>query len=167
VKLKAFRIKGKFFVTLLGTGTTGVITPQWLRWVLVHDKSPNGVQPVYNIIFGHQGDSGAGGYAAGTVLTDAINPVYMQRFKILKEGTINMNPYAGVQGSGVSIGQYYDLDEYVKARGIETVYNASSTPNAAIGDISTGAVYLILRCSNADNVVKTEEFAVRTTYYDM
>jgi len=163
IKLKGFRLKGRFLVQLLADGTTGVATSQWIRWVLVHDKQPNGSLPNFSTIFGHQGPTAAG---LGTSLTDAVNPVQMNRFKILKEGTICCNPFALGVGSGPSQFQLYNIDEYVKARGIETVYSAS-TADPVIGDISTGAVYLVLRCNDANNVVATQEFSVRTTYYDM
>jgi len=78
-----------------------------------------------------------------------------------------MNPYAFGVGAAPVQSQIYNIDEYVKARGIETVYAASSTPDPLIGDISTGAVYLVLRCSDGDNIVSMQEFSVRTTYYDM
>ena len=69
----------------------------------------------------------------------------MDRFTVIKDMflTAPCNPVTST-GSGPSTTSVVCLDEYVKLNGLESVYSGQSNP-MTIADISTGALYLVMR----------------------
>lgn len=139
---KSIRIKGtvvfhsKIDPTLIERGNV-------LRCVLVWDKQPSGASiPTFDKIFGITEQNGT---ESSTVMAP-VKYDNMDRFTILKEWQISSQPGASSTGAaGAGTANVLHFDEFYRFKGKrETVYQGQSNP-MTIADISTGAIYLVLR----------------------
>ena len=112
----------------------------WLRFIVLWDKQPSGNPiPAFDKVFGRVTQNGT----ATTTTSDSLKYENMDRFRILKEWVIVSNPMS--EETSTSETDYvYKFDEYVKLKGLETVYSGSSNPTT-ITDITTGSLYLVCR----------------------
>lgn len=135
---KSVRITGTAqFSTLLSANKKN---GNWLRFIVLWDKQPSGNPiPAFDKVFGRVTQNGT----ATTTTSDSLKYENMDRFRILKEWVIVSNPMS--EESGTSETDYvYKFDEYIKLKGLETVYSGSSNPTT-ITDITTGSLYLVCR----------------------
>jgi len=117
-----------------------------VRMVLVYDRQPNGSLPAFNDIFASFGNTGA---KATTSYTSPLDPTKSGRFRILRDKYFNLKPsfYKPEYVAGKSaVYASRQLKEYIKLPNLETVYQSTSDP-PTIGDIASGALYLIFRAS--------------------
>ena len=91
----------------------------------------------------------------------------MDRFTVIKDiyVTAPCNPVTST-GSGPATTSVVCLDEYVKLKDLESVYSGQSNP-MTVADISTGALYLVMRSQYATgNSSVTVDGIARLRYKD-
>lgn len=112
------------------------------RLVLVYDRQPNGAYPAASDVL-------AGYTSAGVTTTtekSMPNPNNKDRFVILKDHVMMTEPI-GISGApsaaglDVTLNNLYEINWFVKLRGLETVLKAST---GLIGDVTTGALFLLV-----------------------
>lgn len=136
------RLFGTVSCAYIHETTTGILQSNCLRQVVVWDKQPTGVLPVFDAIFGTTDQ-------AGTESTQYLDPLKydnMDRFQILRDTKYVMNPLTENQQGGTadSVNQVFVVDEFIKLNNRESVYSGDSSP-MTISDISSGALYVIYR----------------------
>lgn len=153
ILLKSLRLKGWAIFTS-EPGASGAVVSNSVRFVVVWDKQPNsGTIPTFDTIFGITTQTGT------ETVTNILNPPRydnMDRFRILKDWTIDWNP-TGFSGTGTNpeLAGRTAFDEYLKLNNIETLFSNTSNPST-IADISTGALYLVMRAANASAEANVE-----------
>lgn len=141
IKLRSLRVKGN--ITNLYTRSNGDLIGNTVRLLVVWDKQPSGGPiPNFDTMFGVTDQQGA-------ETSDYFSPPSyktMDRFRVLKE--INMDFCPGVLpgADNDTLLDIKDVDFYLKLGNLETVYQNTSNPST-IGDINSGALYLILRAA--------------------
>lgn len=116
-----------------------VNTSNLMRMIVVWDKQPNAASiPTFNLIMG---DVDAVGTFT-TALQSHVRPDQVERFKILRDKWIPMNMGNSLAATNAN-SSFYTFDEYIKLKGLETVYNQSTT--GTLADVNSGAIYLIFR----------------------
>ena len=143
-----------------------------LRYVIVYDKQPNGTLPVKGDIFQYKTQDGTEtGDWNGFLSYDN-----MQRFTILKDETVELNPQAGrlVNSTGAAQDNY-ELEKFVDCYlklNHSTTFKSETAP-CTISDISTGALYLIYLTDVNDagtaansGTVTIDDGLARLRYYD-
>lgn len=130
---------------LAPNGVNGAGVAEYDRIMLVYDRQPNGAFPaIADILLDYGND--------GTTFTTSISKMNLnnvERFAILRDSRYQCpnNSNSGGITAGQSNLQQYDEDGgkinwFVPLKDLETHYKSSTNP-AAIGDIATGALYLI------------------------
>jgi len=165
VKLASARLTGIIKMSNIPDGTTGEVRGNTVRMVLVWDKQPSGAAiPNFNDIFGKTIQDGT----ESTIFLDAIRYDNMERFTVLRDCVVQLNPSA-VQSVGTTalVESFAKFDEYVKLNGRETVFSGQNAP-MTIADISTGGLYVFFRSETNDaaNVVSIESSNARVRYTD-
>lgn len=125
------------------TTTTAV---NWARIALVWDKQPTGVLATYDQIFANTDQTGTD----TPTLESSLRYDNTDRFKVLMDRRHSFQP--GVLFSANLFTDSWILDEFISLKGLETVYNATTSP-AVIGDISSGALLLVCRAADVTNSV--------------
>lgn len=161
-KLKSVRVVG--YVQNSYNMTTGDLVGNVLLMALVWDKQPSGnAIPNFDQIFGYTNQSGT---ENSTIYSP---PKYdnMDRFRVLKRELIEFIPKAPPLASGDFVNEYRAIDCYLKLNNLESVYSGQSNP-MTISDISTGALYLVLRCqeNSTSTSVGTCALTCRVRYTD-
>lgn len=151
VRLQSIKIQGTATCMTNHILATGDLLSNTLRQVIVWDKQPSGVLPVFSTIFGTTNQAGA----ESTDYLDPLKYDNMDRFQIIRDKRIIHNPMVHNDQGASEDRTYsdYSLDEFIKLGGRETVYSGQSTP-MTIADISTGALYIIYR-SETDSEAST------------
>lgn len=144
---KSLRLKGAFLCAYAAQTTTLNLQDMYIRMVVVWDKQPSGAAiPAWDTVFGVTNQAG------GEVSTLLAPPRYdnMDRFRVLKDCMFNSDVQAtpATGGSTNQVLVRLPFDEYIKMKGVETVFSGQSEP-MTIADISTGALYVFFRASNA------------------
>ena len=139
----SIRLKGNITFICAPVVATGVITAPACRLVLVWDKQPSsGTIPSFDTIFGITAQDGT---ESCPDVTCPLRYDNMDRFRVIKDifFTCPRNPITST-GSAPQTTSVHHLDEYVKLKDLESVYSGQSNP-MTIADISTGALYLVMR----------------------
>lgn len=160
VSLKSLRIRG-FFKAILQNGTT--IPSNFLRMAIVWDKQPSGGSiPTFNTIFGKTDQSGN----ETSEITDPLRYDNTGRFRVLRDCIYTINPQAAGENTDTTE-PYVHVDEFINLKGLETIYSGQSTP-MTINDISSGALYIVLRANNrlSSNSIEPLKMMYRLRYYD-
>jgi len=122
------------------------------RTILIYDRSPNGAgYPGVTTIFSDVLQSNT--IQTGSVYSN-LNPTFYDRFVVLMDKTYIMPPVnTGELGVLTFIGptthDNYKIDEYIKLKGLETVFKTTSNPSV-IGNVTVGALYLVCLGDVAD-----------------
>lgn len=167
VNLTHVRLTGIARLTYEAAATTGVVAGSTLRMVVVWDKQPSGAAiPSFDVIFGSTVQDGT----EATAYLDSIKYDQMDRFSILRDCRIQMNPPTDNNQGGTSdqVSQDYPFDEFIKLNNREVVFSGQSAP-MTIADISTGAIYVFFRSnanSGANTVSITSDSKSRLRYQD-
>lgn len=161
VALHSVRLSGR--VNLLVTVADGNIGPNMCRMAIVWDKQPSGALPVYTDIFGRTDQEGV----ETTQILDPLRYDNTDRFRVLLDRRIELNPGFSSAGPAQSTVACCDVNEYVRLNGRETVFSGQSDP-MEISDISSGALYLILRSTSQATTsrVSVTQFMSRLRYKD-
>lgn len=142
-----------------------IIQGNLLRMVVVYDKQPSGVTPVFSAIFGERTNKGV----ASSDFLAPRNYDNMSRFQVIHDKIITSNPMTTVLASSGGANNKIHIKEYIKLGNRETVYSDTNiTPT--IAQISSGALYIYFRAMNKAtnvNVFKLDaESSVRLRYTD-
>lgn len=156
--LKSLRLRGEFFFRAHGSPALGSLDEQCLRWSVVWDKSPNaGSYPKWDDIFCntfYNGDEKA--FFDSSLRFDNTG-----RFQVLKEGYFDsrdlnngavtpfidkttLMPIDVAPTTRPTQWSQIMFDEYVDLKGKKTIF-ATQNSEPKIEDISTGALYFIVR----------------------
>lgn len=122
-----------------------------VRCMLVYDKSPNGVAPVFSDILQNASATGV----TSTYFTSSVNMNNKDRFVIIRDKSYNLssqNPLINVKW-------------YCKGMW-ETIFKGTSNP-ITIANIRTGAFYFLVFTDGVALLTPTiESFGCRMRYYD-
>lgn len=135
------------------TGDTAIHTASWIRCMVIWDKQPNnGSIPALNEIIGHTDQTGA----ESSTTSDHLRYDNMFRFKVLLDETINptmVNSIPGLASAPTADGMlttaFVRWHKYLKLGNKMTNFSGTADP-VTTANISTGALYLILRAPNSD-----------------
>jgi len=133
---------------------SAVATQEFIRVALVYDSQVNGTAPAASDMF-------AMNLVATAVVNSPWSPVNLNnrdRFLVLKEWFWGRGSSGGdaptlaaTQDSTLAPRIPKMIKWYVKLKGLETTYRGTTGTTGAIGDISTGALYLIFLGATASS----------------
>lgn len=154
VRLQSIRVVGVLNATFRPDGA-GVIRNNNVRLTLLWDKQPSGAAlPSFDQIFGVTDQFGAEACPDYTCPPRYDN---MSRFKVLKDWYCDLKcEFINPTGATPDYKAIAQIDEYLKLKGLETVFSGQSNP-CTIADISSGALYLIQRTHTNTALVSTVE----------
>jgi len=145
IEMKSLHIRGNIVPAATGISTAG-------RLLIVYDRQPAGALPVVADVLQARDQAGA----ATTTNASEINLDNRDRFTIVRD----LNVYfpaqtytAGVLTNGPAFpGQDQELDVniFIKLKGLSTHFKSSTAPTA-IGDIATGALYVMFVSGGTDS----------------
>lgn len=139
VQMRSIHITGNLIFSGNGSGV-----PEYLRVMLIYDRQPNGAAPVISDVLTDYDSQGA----TTTNSFSKMNMNNVERFAILRDQRIQIaenNTGSAIAGAPASILNYStqgNINMFVKLAGLETHFKASSNP-AVIGDVATGALWLV------------------------
>lgn len=122
---------------------TGVVNPSYDmgRILVVYDRQPNGAVPtIAQILLSY--DQGS---ATSTNALSFTNPDQRERFMILMDERIALPSYAtstGLTGGCDGPNKSFLVNRFINLAGLRTQYGLDSSV-AAIGDIASGALYVL------------------------
>lgn len=166
ITMKSVRLVGNFVTAIAPQVTTGNINDQLIRMVIIYDRQPSGGSiPTYDSIFGVTDQSG----------TESCPDIWcpprydnMERFRILRDCTYDADLGSiGSGGTTNAISIRTKFDEYIKLKGLDSVFLGQSNP-MTIADISTGALYVFFRAlvNTATNCQTSVDGNARLRYHD-
>lgn len=146
IEMKNLHIRGQ--VVVAATATVSM-----LRLIVVYDRQPTGALPIVADVLQSRDQTGA----ATSSGSSEINLDNRDRFAIVRDMQLYAPPVtytAGVLTNGPQFpgndDQQWDINEFIKLRGLITHYKSSSNPTT-IADIATGALYAYFVCNGSDN----------------
>jgi len=136
IALKSLRLRG----TVQTTGANGAPSQQ-ARFMIIYDRQVNGVYPAVDTILSDV--STANVVNPGNYLS-SINPNFYDRYIVLCDKIFILGPTTtgASELNGPTEMKGYVIDEFIKLKGLEVQFS-TSTNNSPIGDLTTGALYLI------------------------
>lgn len=163
VELKSLHLKG--FVQPVRT----IAAQDYVRIMIVYDAQTNGALPAISDIIQDTDQAGTN----NTTSTSSANLNNRDRFRILCDYRI-VTPSQTVTAGQVTtpgwidpVTVFTDVERYMKLKGLHTVFKADSSP-AVIGDIATGALYLVTYGGNASGAEGFNLYAsLRLRYQDL
>lgn len=137
IALKSLRFRCSLYPT--GNNAGQGISYQ-TRFMIIYDRQPNGTYPTFTEILGDM-------LVTNTIVQgdyiSSINPTNFDRFIVLCDKMISIGQsVSGVLGLGQTTETSQGIDEFIKLKGLETVFKAS-TSQSPIADIATGALYVL------------------------
>ena len=156
IHAKSVRIKGFVRFSSAPIPASGIIYQCSFRMILVWDKQPSGSAiPSFDTIFGITTQDGT---ESCPDITCPLRYDNMDRFRVLKDWFISPPsiPLAAT-GSAPNTFQSVSFDEYTKLPMLESVYSGQSQP-MTIADVSTGALYVIMRQTSSGGTTSQVEF---------
>ena len=151
------------YTSSYGALDTDITSGEWVRAILVWDKQPNsGAIPTFDTIFGQTSQAGV----ESSSVMDHLRYDNMFRFRVLMDECINptltnaavSTPINPATASLVN-NTYFRFHKYVKLGNKLTNFSGTANP-VTTANISTGALYLILRTQSA---TLTELWALEDT----
>lgn len=164
--LSSIRIKGTVNFVTAATVATGVVGVPSIRMCLIWDKQPSGnAIPSFDTIFGITAQDGTESCPDVTCPPKYDN---MDRFVVLADWYMTAPPNTlSSTGSGPLTAVNVGIDKYVQLKNLESVYSGQSSP-MTIADISTGALYLVIRGQRVSNGSSIDLDAIaRVRYTDL
>lgn len=137
--------------------------PAFLRLVLLYDSQANAANPAIATVFK---DTNA---VAATNVFSELNLDNRERFKVLREWKWYMGRTTNVTNLGQAQledgSQCLIIDEFVKLKRIETIFNA--TNGGTIADIQSGSLLLVPMCDSVStSAAWVCTLSARLRYYD-
>jgi len=129
------------------TGVTST-TPTLTRLLIVYDRQPVGALPTIQDVLQNRDQTGAATQGG----LSHVNLDNRDRFSIIRDFRWYLPTNTGGVVSGVAsgVGPTWQINEYIKLKGLGTHYKSTANP-ATIADISTGALYAFFLCETNDN----------------
>lgn len=162
IRIKSVRIKGTLRTIIStppgdGAGEAGQLVSQTARLIVVWDKQPSGTLPTFNTIFGYTEQDGT----ESVNILSALRFDNTGRFSVIGDKVIDMNATAADSNSGTQpyIELSHSFDHFAKLGGRETFFSGQSSP-MTIADISSGALYFIVRARWESTILSYEAGAV-------
>lgn len=143
VLLKSLQMRGT-----LGSNTTTTIADT--AWLVVYDKRPQGALPTVSDILVS---------ASSNAFNNDANS---GRFSIVRRSDQVCIGNATTPATGK---EAYDVSEYIKLNGRQTVYKAAGT--GAIGDIEEGALYFVTIGTSVGTAAANINVGFRTRFIDI
>lgn len=145
IKLKSVRMWGVLTFNIGEAALSADVKGLNVRMAVVWDKQPSGALPTFADIFGHTLQDGT----EQSLIFDKLRYDNTDRFQVLRDCVKTANPglYNGGAGSGNLQQMVMYYDEFIDLKNKETVFSGQSAP-ATIADISSGALYLVVRASD-------------------
>lgn len=123
----------------------------WDRLMVLYDRNPDGTYPAANVILSNI--TQANQTQTGNFM-DNLNPNFFDRFVVLMDKLITLQPYdsGGAFGNSQIIGpttnEQFIVDEYISCKNLETIYgntvnNLQTANPMTIAYIQTGALYIL------------------------
>jgi len=162
--LSSVRIKGAITFVTAPVLASGVTAAPSLRMVLVWDKQPSGgAIPSFDTMFGITAQDGT---ESCPDVTCPLKYDNMDRFVVLKDMYVTAPPTPSFSiGSGPQVSVNHGIDEYLKLKDLESVYSGQSSP-MTIADISTGALYFVMRSQLVGTSSVNVDAVARVRYKD-
>lgn len=153
IAMKSLRLRFSLFPNAVAGAALTSNVPTSVRTMIIYDRQPvaAGTYPATNTILAPI--STAGVIGNGTCW-DNIDPNQLERYVTLMDKLYVLPPWnmALVVQPAQNVGpcdlSNFQIDEYIKLRNLETLYRLSS---GTIGDIVTGALYLVVIGSEGQN----------------
>jgi len=144
---KSLRLRGCVVYQYAAQTTTSNLLENYVRMVVVWDNQPSGAAiPTFADVFGYTPQDGN---ENSTVLAP---PRYdnMDRFHVLRDCVMpcDVQTHPATGGSTNIVFTRIPFDEYIKMKNLTTVFGGNSAA-PTIADISTGAIYVYFRASQA------------------
>lgn len=122
---------------------TGTVNASYdmARIMVIYDRQPNGAVPTISQILLNYDQ----GNATSTNALAHTNPDQRERFMVLMDERLALPSYAtttGLTGAGDGPNKTFLINRYINLAGLRTQYGQDSTV-AAIGDIASGALYVL------------------------
>ena len=121
-----------------------------VRMIVFYDRQPNGATPTASDVLQSRNQSGATINAGSS----EINLDQRDRFVIIRDilrYIPSVTVTVGVLTNGPQIGgQDFQVNEFVKLKGLSTHYKSSSAPTT-VGDIATGALFVMFISDTQDS----------------
>lgn len=167
IEMTSVRFCG-FLQTISGI-TRATISPDLGRIMIIYDRQTNGAFPSITDILQDTDQAGTNTTESQT----GINMNNRERFVTIMDIKLTVPQATATAGVLTNVfpnggDQAWHFDEFRKLRGLTTHYKADSA-TAVIGDISTGALYLLSFSTNfaAGNELFAINFNVRLKYVDV
>jgi len=115
--------------------------PNYVRVMIVYDKQPKGSLPTQTDLL--QASVGANGIPTdASRATDGLNMAYKDRWEIIADERMMLNPYNSTGGTGnVQVCQGNQFEIYRKLKYRESMYGGTTQD---IASVSTGVLYLVV-----------------------
>jgi len=152
--MKSLRLKGLIRATVQpNTETPKICRYPYLRVVVIYDRQPTGTFPTWDTVFGCTLNTGA--EECDNIATP---PRYdnMQRFSLLADDSVEFQDVQPL-GDGAAIAEI-PYDKFIPLKNLETSFKSTTNP-AALGDISSGALYVAVRASS-----RLAQYSIIQTY---
>jgi len=157
IELKSLRLKTTAYCTMScdyadNAGLWIPLESNYMRMVVLYDRSPGTAVPQWSDIFGRTNKVGT----VSSSIEDGLRQEAMERFRVLRDKTYICNPmpasnYITIGASGVDAGrrrpsvqQRFFIDEFIDLRGYETTYRGA-TVDVQYEDIASGAIIVFYR----------------------
>lgn len=140
IAMQSLRIRGILSILFTPTATTGATSSVSTRMVVVFDKTPSGVLPDFDDIFGNINNEGT----SSVGVLSSLSLLRTKRFRVLKDYVMSGFPRIGLVGTVATQSVEQVFDEFIPLKGLETQYTASNT-TPVIADISSGGLYVYFR----------------------
>lgn len=154
VYMKSLHIRGQ-------CTPNGVANESACRIIIYYDSQPNAAAPLIGDLIK---DSNA---AAASTWISEINLVNRQRFKILRDMQFIFGSSTNAAGAAElvpdPIKQSFNVDVFIKLKGLEAIYNA--TNGGTVADITSGAIGLVC-FGDANAGAHDFIYGARLRYYD-
>lgn len=136
--MKSIHVTGQ----VVPSANTTAGTNEYIRIMLIYDRQPNGSFPaIADLLLDYGND--------GTTFTTSLSKMNMnnvERFAILRDKRVCLvsNEQTAITGQYATLGtdSQNDVNWFVPLKDLETHYKSTTNP-AAIGDVATGALYLV------------------------
>lgn len=173
ITMKSLQIRGLIQVS---SGNAAAVAEQVARVIVFYDRQTNGAAPAVADVLLAVTQAGA----TSSLVTDGINMNNRDRFYVLMDMQVLL-PAVGINGataasnvtSGIDIngnsgdanqGQY-NVNRFIKLKGLETQYKASA---GGVGDIAAGGIFIMCISSADANATAAWNlgFSARLRYND-
>jgi hypothetical protein len=136
IEMRSLHLNG--VLTQTGNPTT---TNDYVRVMVVYDRQPNAATPGINSVLQSYDQVGTQTFSS----LSGINPDERERWLVLADHRLvlpQVNTTTSTDGSVEGTSSTFNINRFIKLKNLKTHYTGDTNP-AVIGDISTGALYVL------------------------